>query len=206
MAALEIVLPDSGFVEVGDTLTPRARLLNLAGDSVDAVVYWAALDPTVAAVVDSETGATLGVAGGTGRVQARVGSLRSNPVTLVVQPPLDSIRPMGDLRDTVTLSGTPRDTLSDTLVLQVFAATPPAQTLQRRRVTYDIAIFPGPGPLVSLLPNDTVLTSSAGIAAVQVRLDNGDPPDSVVVTAHAASHDGTPVDGSPVIFIVEFRP
>jgi hypothetical protein len=134
--------------------------------------------------------------------------LRSNPVTLVVQPPLDSVRALGDLRDTVILSSTPRDTLSDTLSLEVFAPTPPAaaQTRQRRRVTYDVSIFPSPGPLVSLLPRDTVLTSSAGIAGVQIRLDAGGPPDSVVVTAHASSHDGTPVAGSPVIFVVEFRP
>ncbi len=197
------MLPDSGFVEVGDTLTPRARLLNLSGDSVAATVYWAALDTTVAVVIDSETGATLGRTGGTGRIQARVGNLRSNPATLVVQPPLDSIRPVGD---TAVLFTTPPETLSDTLSVAVFALTPPPQTLQRRRITYEVAIFPGPGPLVTLLPRDTVLTDAAGTAGVQVRLDAGGPPDSVVVTARAARHDGTPVAGSPVIFVVEFQP
>jgi hypothetical protein len=194
---------------VGDTLTPRARVLNLQGDSVHATVYWAALDTAVAAVLDSESGATLGVAGGTGRLQARVGALRSNPVTLVVHPPLDSIRPLGDVRDTVDQSAVPPDSLSDTLLVQVFAPTPPpsAQTLARRRVTYTLTLYyPGPGPLVTLLPGDTVLTSAAGTAGLQVRLDAGPPPDSVRVTASAVGHDGTPAAGSPVTFVVEFRP
>lgn len=206
VVALEIVLPDSGFLEVGDTLMPHARLLNGAGDSVPGSVYWAALDTAVITVIDSETGATLGRAAGTGRIQARVGTLRSNPVPLTVQPALDSIRADGDIRDTVVVSGTPRDTLSDTLGVRVFAATPPVTSLRRRRITYDIVDFPGSGVSVTLLPGDTVLSDATGFAGVQVRLDGGGPPDSVVVTAQSARPDGTPVDGSPIRFVVEFRP
>jgi hypothetical protein len=41
---------------------------------------------------------------------------------------------------------------------------------------------------------------------VQVRLDAGGPPTSVLVTARATRLDGTPVPGSPLTFVVEFRP
>jgi hypothetical protein len=199
------VLPDSGFVELDDTIIPRARPLNGAGDSVAGTVYWAALDTAVATVLDSETGATLGKAAGIARIQARTGTLRSNPVTLVVQPPLDSIRPAGDLRDTVVTSSTPPDTLSDSLLVRVFAPMPPSATHLRRRITYELAVFPSAGSAITLVPNDTVFTNTGGTAAVQVRLDAGPLPDSVVVTARAARHDGTPIDSS-LTFVVEFRP
>lgn len=210
IVALEIVLPDSGVFEVGDTLVPRARALNGRGDSVGGGgISWATLDTALAAVLDPATGATLGKAAGTPRIQARVGNLRSDPVVLVVQPPLDSIRAEGEVRDTVTLSGTPKDSISDPLRVRVFALTPPSQTLLRRRLTYEFAAFPPTGSTVTLIPNDTVYTPAvpdSGIAVVQVRLDAGGPPDSVRVTARAAHHDGTPVPGSPLTFVVEFRP
>ncbi|HXF96756.1 MAG TPA: hypothetical protein VNI61_11715, partial [Gemmatimonadales bacterium] len=121
MVALEVTVPDSGFLEAGDTLYPRARPLNGRGDSVPAPVVWGSLDTAIVAVVDSESGATWGKAPGAGRIQARVGRLRSNPILLVVQPPLDSIGAAGALRDTVFVSGPPRDTLSDSLAVRVFA-------------------------------------------------------------------------------------
>jgi hypothetical protein len=203
-------VPDSGFVEHGDTLYPTARPLNGRGDSVAAPVSWGALDSAVVAVVDTETGASWGRQPGTGRIQARVGTLRSNPVLLVVQPALDSIAPDGDLRDTVTVSGTPRDTLSDSLRVRVFAVRPPtlteAQNLVRRRITVELAVFPSTGSTITLLPNDTVFTNAAGIAVVRVRLDGGTPPDSVTVTARSTRRDGTPVPPESLTFVVEFRP
>lgn len=203
--ALEIVLPDSGFVEVDDTLVPGVRALNGAGDPVATTAYWAALDTDVAVVIDTESGATLGRAPGTGRIQARVGVLRSNPVTLVVQPPLDSVNAGSDIRDTVVVSSVPPDTLSDSLTVRVFATPPPPQALLRRRLTYEFAAYPTGGATLTLVPRDTVFTNASGIAAVQVRLDAGAPPDSVVVTARAVQQDGTPVLGAPLTFVVEFR-
>ena len=85
VVAIEVTLPDSGIVAVGDTLVPRARALNGRGDSVSAAIRWAALDTGVVAVVDSVSGATVGRKPGNGRIQARVETLRSNPVTVVVR-------------------------------------------------------------------------------------------------------------------------
>jgi hypothetical protein len=84
VVALEIVLPDSGRMRVGDTLLPGARALNGRGDSVAAAIFWSSLDTAVIVVVDTETGKTYGKAVGTGRLQARTGNLRSNPQNVVV--------------------------------------------------------------------------------------------------------------------------
>lgn len=84
--AIEVSLPDSGIVAVGDTLVPHARALNGRGDSVPAPIRWAALDTGFVAVVDSLSGATVGRKPGNGQIQARAGSLRSNPLTVIVRP------------------------------------------------------------------------------------------------------------------------
>jgi hypothetical protein len=210
--ALEVVVPDSGFMERGDTLYPRARALNGRGDSVEATVTWATLD-TAILEVDGTTGAARGKATGTGRIQARVGNLPSNPIAVIVQPSLDSVRIQGDARDTVTRSPpapAPPDSLSDSLIVRVFAMAPPglsgAQTLVRRRVTYVRTVFPNEVPGVTLLPNDTAWTNTAGLAMVQLRLDAGSFPDSIKLEAFVVRHDGTAVPGSPLTFVVEYRP
>lgn len=167
-------------------------------------MYWGALDTAVVAVVNDT--AVLGKGAGTGRIQARVGNLRSNPVTIVVQPPLDSIRPDGALRSVVNMSGPPPDRLSDSLRVRVFPPDPPtSQTKLRRRITYQVETFQSPGPALTLLPNDTVFTDADGIAIVQVRLDAGAPPDSVRVRARSVRRDGATVPDS-IPFVVEFRP
>jgi hypothetical protein len=184
-------------VEVGDTLRPRARALDGRGDSTAADFVWTALDTTIA-VVDSSTGATVGVVAGTGRLQARVGNLRSNPVTVTVLAPLDSIRAEGATRDTVIVS--PPDSLSDSLVVRAFAPSSPGG----RKIAL-LVIFPPGATGLTLIPGDTVRTSAAGLAAFRLRL-SGPRPDSAVVTATARHGDGSPVAGSPVTFVVEFLP
>src|SRR5207245_9001396 len=109
----------SDLVEVGDTLQPQARALDGQGDSVAATITWATLDTAILSVVDSAAGTTVGKAAGIGRVQARVGNLRSNPLNVTVQASLDSITAVGSTVSTVTAS-TP-DALSDSLPLQAWA-------------------------------------------------------------------------------------
>lgn len=198
MIAIEVGIPDSGLVEVGDTLRPTARALNGRGDSTAAVIVWSALDTTLE-VVDSTAGTTVGRFVGNGRLQARVGNLRSNPVTITILSPLDSIKPGGPGRDTITVSEP--DSLSDTLTLQAFG---PTGSTAGRRIALSV-IFPlGPTNL-TLVPSDTVRTNSAGVARFQLRLTGIPLPDSARVAATARRADGTLVPDS-VIFVVEFRP
>ncbi len=199
--ALEVLLPDSGRVELTDTLRPRARALNGRGDSVAAQVYWSSLDTAIVAVADSATGVTLAKAVGTGRLQARAGTLRTNPLSVVVLAPLDSASAAGPVRDTVTVSAP--DSLSDSLIVKAWVG---ASGSGGRRVVYAADIYPPGVTTVTFVPGDTVNTNSAGVAVAQLRLAAGIRPDSVVVTAVLRHLDGTPVPGTPVTFVVEFRP
>lgn len=201
--ALQVFLPDSGAVEINDTLRPRARALNGRGDSVAATIVWGALDTALVTMVDSTTGATLGKALGLGRIQARVGSLRSNPLSVRVQSPADSIRASGAVRDTVDVAT--GDSLSDSLGVHLYANPLNATNLPGRRVTYSFTIYPTAAATVTLQPSDTVLTGTTGLAIARLRLTSGQP-DSVVVAATARRADGQTVLGSPVTFVVEFRP
>jgi len=205
--ALQVFVPDSGAVEIGDTLHPRARALNGHGDSVAAAIVWSSLDTALVAVVDSTTGATLGKNQGVGRIQARVGNLRSNPLSIRVQTPADSIRPGTIVRDTVHFAAA--DSLSDSLVARVFATPADAANLIGRRVAYSAATYPGGATGVTFQPRDLALTMASGavgLAVAQVRMRPGPPPDSVIVTAVALRADGMAVPGSPVTYVVEFRP
>jgi len=162
---------------------------------------WTSLDSTLQ-IVDSVTGSTLGRFAGTGRLQVRTGALRSNPVTITVLAPLDSIAATGPTRDTVVASAP--DSLSDSLQVHAYAPTTPPGSNANVKIALAIAFPPGAAGL-TLVPGDTIRTNSAGIAVFQVRL-TGTRPDSAVVTASARHADGTAVAGSPVTFVVEFRP
>lgn len=203
--AIEMRLPDSGRVELTDTFRPTARALNGLGDSVQAAFVWASLDTAILAVLDSTTGVSLSKALGTARLQARTGgNLISNPQSVTVLPYLDSIGVSGAARDTVFVTPA-ADSLSDSLVVQAYGGG--GAIPANRRVVFTATTFPASGPAVTLLPKDTVFTNpSSGVAAVQVRLLSGTVPDSVVVTAFMLHLDSTAVSGSPLTFVVEFRP
>lgn len=196
-----MIFPDSGRLEIGDTLHPYARALNGHGDSVAAQVYWTSLDTAIVTVVDSGTGVTFGKAVGTGRLQARFAALRSNPENVFVFARLDSASTAGPIRDTVTVSAP--DSLSDSLAVKAWAGTSGAPG---RPVAYTLAIYPAGATTVTFVPKATVQTDAGGIAAVRLRLTQGPVPDSVVVSAAVRRPHGTDVPGSPRLFVVEFRP
>lgn len=203
VVALEVVLPDSGRMELGDTLHPGARALDGRGDSVAAQVYWSSLDTAIVTVPDSATGVTLAKAVGTGRLQARFGGLRSNPENVIVLAHLDSASVAAPLRDTVTASAP--DSLSDSLLVKAWVGTSGAPG---RSVEYTMAIYPPADSSVTLLPKAPVQTDATGIAfkRVGVKPGGGPRPDSVVVTARVRRPNGSDVPGSPMTFVVEFRP
>jgi hypothetical protein len=156
-------------------------------------------------VLDSATGVSIGIAQGTARLQVRTGNLIANPQNVSVLWRLDSMATAGPTRDTLDVTPTPTtvDSLSDLLQIKTFAFGGPASN---RRVIYSFTTYPDSGPVVTLFPRDTMYTFSDGTAAVQVRLHNGALPDSVVVTATMVTFHHAPLPGSPVTFVVEFRP
>ena len=195
--AIAIILPDSARVEVTDTFRPRAIALNAVGDSVQANVVWSSLDTAALAVVDIATGASLAKAIGSARLQARTDRLISNTQLVTILARLDSMA-----ADTLTRDST-TDSVSFPLRIKTIAV---GGTASGRRVIYAFTTYPAGGPVVTLLPRDTVTTGADGKASVQVRRHPGPLPDSVVVTATMQRFHGGPLPGSPVTFVVEFRP
>ena len=215
MVAIEISV--DSVVEELDTLRPQARALDGRGDSVAAPIYWASLDTNLM-VLDSTTGVTVARQPGTGRLEARVGNLPSNPRPILVLAAADTFFGRGRTVDTVTISATsPPDSLSDSLTVELadtVSSPPTTVPLAGRMITYAITYPPTPGPVTlvtsdtahALVTVDTVITSSAGTAVVRARLLAPPLPDSVVVTASARRAVGTTVPGSPVTFVVRFLP
>jgi hypothetical protein len=206
VVAIDVALPFGGTVELGDTIVPSARALDGRGDSVAATIYWTALDTTDITLLDSTTGATLGKAAGAGAgIEARVGNLHSNPITITVLAAPDTVFAAGPTRDSVSV-GTKRDSLSDTLKVEVADTNGGTTTgLSGRKVAVHIT-YPTDTTAFTLVPGDTVLTDANGIAALRIKLKNRTLPDSVVVSATARHVRGATIPGSPITFTVIFAP
>jgi hypothetical protein len=193
-------------VEEGVTIVPIARPLNGFGDSIAADVVWATPDTANLAVLDSATGATRARQPPSGRLQARVGSLRSNFVTVTIRPQADTVFATAALRDTVLLATSPDSTSAPLIVrLQDLTTGPSPADLAGRTVMFRLTYPIDPGAF-TLLPGDSVLTGTGGLASVTVRLVNRAAPDSAVVEARATRGNGETVPGSPVTFVVEYLP
>lgn len=169
---------------------------------------WSSLDTAFLVVLDSTTGVSLAKKVGAPRLQARAGTLFSNPQTVNVLAKPDLILAGGPTRDMVQLtpdSTETLDSLSIPLEVDVLAS---GGVAGGRRVVYTVSIFPATGPVLTLVPNDTVLTVArvdTATASMRVRLRPGARPDSVVVQASMRRLDNTLVP-SPVTFVVEFGP
>ena len=205
-------------LEEYDTLIPQGAALNSLGDTVPVTILWASLDSVLTVLNDTSGKTVVGHPQLTGRLQAHVGNLYSNPISIRTLAAADTLRAAGATVDTVTLSA---DSLSDSLAVEVADTIESASggdslvALAGRPVVYTIAYPGAPGPVTlvtsdtahALVTTDTVATATtSGIAHVKVRLIAGPLPDSVVVTASARRAVGTAVPGSPVTFVVRFQP
>ena len=218
--AIEVSAPDS--LEEYDTLTPRARVLDGHGDSVAATVVWAAGDTApILIVLDTLTGRTVANRlGQTGHLVAltRSQGITSNAIAIRTLAAADTLFATGATVDTVALSA---DSVSDSLKVEVADTIKSSSggdsltvALAGRPVVYVITYPATSGPVTlvtndsthGLVTTDTVATGTSGIAFVQVRLLGAPVPDSVVVAAIARRVVGDTVPGSPVTFVVRFRP
>jgi hypothetical protein len=81
---LEVTTPPALTLRQGDSIALSARALDQQGEEVAVAITWATPDTTVTV---SESGVVTALtASGTGRVQASVGTLRSNILTFALQP------------------------------------------------------------------------------------------------------------------------
>ncbi len=87
VVALELLVPASLTLPADDSLQLRARALDRHAQEVPAVIRWATAD-TLTIALDSITGMVHPlVTTGSARIQARVGSLRSDPIAITIQAP-----------------------------------------------------------------------------------------------------------------------
>ena len=87
--------PEDRTVVVGDTIHLAAQAVNAAGKFVaDAEIFWAIIDADsgqIGFTLDTATGIVSGVQPGSGRVQARVEEIRSNPIPITVVAPTGAL-------------------------------------------------------------------------------------------------------------------
>lgn len=202
VVALEVRAPLPPIVEVGETVQFSATPLDAEGDSVGVPVTWRTPDATLS--VGETTGLVTGVAPGPGQVQAVVGSLVGELVSLDVIPPADTLVLVGD--SVVAAPAEPGVSPSLTAQLQSFN---PAGPLEARPVIFEIT-RPTATPLAVTLPGgvltDTLTTSADGTVGVIVSRDPGVPlTDTVFVAIRASRTRGAAVPGSGQRFIVLFQ-
>lgn len=191
--SIEILVPNPASVEIGDTITMRARLLDQNGDSIGGDIRWRTAD-TANLAIDSITGRLAGRAGTSGKIQASSGSL------VVPNPPLViNIRPHAD-----TLIITP-DSLtvvaadSQSAPLAPKVATSAAAGVQDATLIVTIT-FPADSSalLNGKVRADTVLSGASGEPATTLRVKQHGAlrPDSAVVQVEARRPSGAVVPGS----------
>ncbi len=87
--------PEDRTVVVGDTIHLAAQAVNAAGEFIaDAAIFWAIIDADSGQIgfsLDTATGIVSGVQPGSGRVQARVEEIRSNPILITVVAPTGAL-------------------------------------------------------------------------------------------------------------------
>ena len=203
VVSLQIEVPVPATVEVGDALQLKAKALDADGKPVDAAISWRAADKTLTV---SPTGLVTGVSVGTGRVQARNGSLGSDLVTITVIARADTLLLVGDSVQTVAVDAT----ASADLVTELRTFSPDAPVGSRPVIYAITSPAPGTAPSVTLSgggQTDTVNTGADGtVTGMKLLRVAGRPPvDSAIVTVRAERTRGAPVPGSGQRFIIRFE-
>jgi hypothetical protein len=206
IVALGLRLPSPAAVEPDDTLALIGYALDVNGDTVNTPVYWRTLDDTLLTIVDSTGLVTTSKTTGRPRVQARVGSLRSEIVQLTIRPKSDTLRLTGT--DIITVPA--GDSLSDTLGVVVESQNPAGGVLGTS-IRYEVT-EPDSGLGRVRFPNGLlayrVTTGSNGAPATAVtlrKLTGATPPAVLRVRVSAQRPSGRAVPGSGQQFTLLFQ-
>ncbi|TFG49340.1 MAG: hypothetical protein E4H38_05125 [Gemmatimonadales bacterium] len=201
--ALRVLLPSPAAVEPGDTLQLHAQAIDINGDSIPgAAIYWRTPDTTID-MVDSIGLVTTALTSGSGRVQARHGSLFSELQTLSIRRASDTLILTGATFDTVAAG----DTASHPLSAAVLSLTPDTAGIDRTRITFALldslsgVHFAGD---VSILG---AVTGPSGEPAPAVTLRRSGPAvlGTVRVAVSATRPSGTPVPSQNPVFTITFQ-
>ena len=209
VAKLQLLTPIQPVLQVGDTTRIIARALDKNDDDISATIEWRAPDSTL--TVDA-TGLVTADSVGTGRVQARSGSLISNFITFTIILRPDTLVLVGSSTVQVPAGQDSTPALVARLDSHHLGDTLPASGWT---IVYAIVdpVFPDPSlrsiELSGQVTIDTVTTGGAGtpITPVQLWRVMGQPsPDSAIVEIRATRFQGTEiVPGSGQRFVVHFE-
>ena len=87
VVALQLDIPEVDTLVIGDTLHLAAQALDAGGNAVAATIIWQTADTLLVSIPDSTRGAVVARSdSGTARVQASLGTLHSDPVSIQLRP------------------------------------------------------------------------------------------------------------------------
>jgi hypothetical protein len=197
-------------VEPNDPDTLHARALDRNGDSVAATIIWQTAD-TAKLILDTLTGIAMARPDSTGtvRVQARNDGLTSDFVTLTIGPHSDTLKVVSP--DSFRVQGS--DSVVGPIVVQL-RTTNPDSGVAGATLIYRITLpvypalssreveLPG-GVLTKVIATDT---SGGPVTGMTLRrLPTKTWPDSVMLLVGWTRPSGTPVPGSPHVFVIRFK-
>jgi len=197
--AIEFLVPTPSQVEVGDTITLRARLLDQGGDSVDSgELRWRTPDTTVA--VDSLTGAFTGLValGSGGRVQPTAGTLVGPIVNFAVLAHADTLMVPAAAESIAVAPADSQSSLFGAKIAKFDATGLGSRTMIVRLVAPldGSVVFKGAGiPDTANVLADTTFTQGDGTTLLRVVV-RGTRPDSAVVEFEGRHVSDTPIPGS----------
>jgi len=197
--AIEFLIPDPAWVEIGDTITLRARLLDQGGDSVEsAALRWRTPDTTVA--VDSITGLFTGrfVTSAGGRVQPTAGSLVGPIVNFTVLAHADTLVVPADADSLFVAPADSQSAVLGATIMRFDSTALANRTMIVRLVTpLDSTVWiDGPAiPDTVKVLADTTLTGATGTTLLRVKV-RGTRPDSAVVEFEGRHISDAPIAGS----------
>lgn len=209
VTAIDVQVPASNIVEVGDTIQLTARAIDRNGQPVPATITWSTPDTTLSVI--AATGRITGRAGNgttTGRVQAAEGTLVSDLLTFTVLGRADSLAiPL------VTTQTVPAGTAAS-VPLDVHLVGLPGVGLANHRVVFTVVspVFPTLAARTVQLPNaqlvDTVSTAENGTLLTPVTVSRASGqvgPVTATVAVTLARPSGAPVPGSGQQFVIMFE-
>lgn len=205
VVALELRLPTPAVVEQHDTLVLVARALDADGDAVAADIFWRSPDSIL--LVDSTGLVTTDSASGSGRVQARTGSLLSELVQLEIHRRSDTLA----LAGAATITVPPGDTASAALAAAVLSLTPDTAGISNTRILYEVVDTAIAQGTIHLQGGGLSLRAATGLTGQPVtpvtlrRAPTATAAASVRVQVSATRPSGAAVPGSGQIFTVDFQ-
>jgi hypothetical protein len=202
--ALRVILPSPAAVEPGDTLRLQAQAIDIDGDSIPgAEIYWRTPDTAALNMVDSIGLVTTSLTSGTGRVQARIGSLFSELQTLTIRRASDTLVITGPAFDTVVVG----DTASAPVEGAVLSLTPDTAGIANTRITFTLLDSLSGVHFAGDVLTLGALTGASGEPAQPVTLRRSGPAvvGTVRVALSATKPSGRPVASLNPIVTVTFQ-